>query len=232
MIELLTADEYYTPPGQGTFSNQLYQIGQFFWAPSLYLLDNNHRQAVKGAYTADGGDQFRLDPVDLRTEFDQAGEMSLPLGIRTDERALIIGAKRRPVIIMSQTAAPWSDARRQQEDCYLIAPVYSFRGDDTKLSYSQTFIDRVKAYMYWQLFYLPPGRNGRIRESFVRLDRIQAVHRELLAHMPVQLSNSVTGLLRDWIRVYMGERIQDVNTFLLEYRQYAVRQMSEGPRRG
>ena len=104
----------------------------------------------------------------------------------------------------------------------------AFAGDDTKLSYSQTFIDRVKAYMYWQLFYPPPGRNGRIRESFVRLDRIQPVHRELLDHMPVRLSEAVIGLLRDWIRVYMGESLQEVNSFLLEYRQNAVRQMSAG----
>ena len=228
MIGLLRPEEYYETPRQRSLRNQTNWIGQFFRAPSLFLLDNNRRQAVKSNYSESSGEQFRLDPVDLGTEFDQSDEMIPSLGIRTDERALVIGAKRRPVIVISQTAVSWLDGNRRHDDSYLVAPVYSFEGDDTKLSYSQTFIDRVKAYMYWQLFYLPPGGNRHIRESFVRLDRIQAVHRDLLDRMPISLSEPVTGLLRDWIRVYMGERIQDVNTFLLEYRQNAVRQMSAG----
>ena len=123
MIELLKPEEYYTAPSQGTLRNQFYQIGQFFRAPSLFLLDNSRRQAVKGTYSESAGDQFRLDPVDLHTEFNQPGEISHPLGIRTDERALVIGAKRRPVIVLSQATAKWSDGRRRQEDSYLVAPV-------------------------------------------------------------------------------------------------------------
>ena len=44
--------------------------------------------------------------------------------------------------------------------------------------------------------------------------------------MPIRLSDDLIELLRDWIRVYMGETLQEVNPFLLEYRQEAVRQMS------
>ena len=226
MIGLLRPDEYYTQLGQGNLSSQLYEIGQFFWAPSLFLLDNNRRQAVKSSYSESTGDQFRVERVDLRTEFDRAGEMSRPLGVRADERALVIGAKRRPVIILSQAAARWSDAQRRQDDCYLVAPVYTFSGDDTKTSYSPEFIERVKGYVYWQFFYLPPGGNRRIRESFVKLDRIQAVHKDLLDHMPVRLSDEVMALLREWIRVYMGENLQEVNDILFDYRQDAVRQLS------
>ncbi len=228
MIGLLRAEEYYSTLGRGNILNQLYQIGQFFRAPSLFLLDNNRRQAVKSTYSETAGEQFRLDPVDLRTEFNQPGNISHPLGIRTDERALVVGAKRRPVIILSLEASRWSDDTRRSDDCFLVAPVYSFEGDDTKLSYSRTFIERVKAYMYRQLFYLPPGGNGRIRESFVRLDRIHAVHRELLEHMQVMLSDDGMGILRDWIRVYMGEDLQVVNDVLFDYQRDAVRQMSQG----
>ena len=228
MIGLLRSEEYYDTPEQGSINNRLQRIGQLLWAPSLYLLDNHRRQAVKSSYTENSGEQFRLEPADLRAEFNQQGEISHSLGLRRDERALVIRAKKRPVIIISQPIATWIDGRRQQEDSYLVAPVYSFEGDETKLSYSQTFIDRVKAYMYWQLFYLPRDGRRRIREGFVRLDRIQAVHRELLDQMPIRLSDAVVGLLRDWIRVYMGENLQEVNGFLLEYRQNAVRQMSPG----
>ena len=87
--------------------------------------------------------------------------MSHTLGIRSDERALVVDAKRRPVILLSKAAATWSDGHRRNDDCYLVAPVYSFSGDETRASYSAPFIDRVKGYMYWQLFYLPPKLKPR-----------------------------------------------------------------------
>ena len=160
MIGLLSPDEYYDTPEQGSINSQLQRIGQLLWAPSPYLLDNNRRQTVKTSYTEDGGEQFRLEPADLRTEFNQPGQISHPLNLRRDERALVIRAKRRPVIVISRPVARWIDGRRQQEDSYLVAPLYSFEGDETKLSYSQTFIDRVKAYMYWQLFYSRRTKEG------------------------------------------------------------------------
>ena len=107
-----------------------------------------------------------------------------------------------------------------------MAPVYSFGGDETRASYSPVFIERVKGYMYWQLFYLPPGANGRIREGFVRLDRIQAIHRDLMRQMPVMLGENAMGVLRDWLRVYLDEDLYTVNDLLFDYREDAVRQLS------
>ena len=225
MIGVLRADEYYTPLRPGEILDQLYEIGQFFWAPSLFLLDNRRRFLVRNTYSENAGERFELEPADLRTELDQPGEISHTLGIRSDERALVIGAKRRPVILLSKATARWSDGRRRNDDCHLVAPVYSFSGDETKASYSTAFIDRVMGYMYWQLFYLPPGGNRHIRESFVRLDRIQAVQKELLGQMPVMLSEDALGLLRDWVRVYLGEDLQTVNDLLYDYREGAIKQL-------
>jgi hypothetical protein len=226
LIGLLRPDEYYVALRPGGVLDQLYQIGQFFWAPSMFLLDNHRRYLVRSTYGENSGERHGLEPADLTTEFDQPGELSPTLGIRSDERALVVGAKRRPVILMSRAASTWSDGRRRSDDCYLVAPVYSFSGDETRASYSTEFIDRVKGYMYWQLFYLPPSGNGRVREGFVRLDRIQAVHRELMGQMPVMLSEDVLGLLRDWVRVYLGEDLYTVNDLLFDYREDAVRQLS------
>ena len=122
----------------------------------MFLLDNHRRYLVRNAYSESTGERLELEPANLSTEFDQPGEMSHTLGIRSDERALVVGAKRRPVILLSKAAATWSDGHRRNDDCYLVAPVYSFSGDETRASYSAPFIDRVKGYMYWQLFYLPP----------------------------------------------------------------------------
>ena len=226
MIGLIEPAEYYTSLNTGPVLNQLYGTGQFFWAPSMFLLDNRNRYRVRNTYSEGTGERFELEPADLRTEFDQAGEISHTLGIRSDERALVTGAKIRPVILLSKTASRWSDDRRRSDDCYLVAPVYSFGGDETRASYSPAFIERVKGYMYWQLFYLPPGANGRIREGFVRLDRIQAIHRDLMRHMPVLLGESAMGVLRDWVRVYLGEDLHTVNDLLFDYREDTIRQLS------
>ena len=226
MIGLIQPTEYYTSLNTGPVLNQLYGTGQFFWAPSMFLLDNRNRYRVRHIYSERTGERYELEPVDLRTEFDQPGEISHTLGTRSDERALVTGAKRRPVILLSRTASRWSDDRRRSDDCYLVAPVYSFGGDETRASYSPEFIERVKGYMYWQLFYLPAGANGRIREGFVRLDRIQAIQRDLMRHMPVMLRENAMEVLRDWVRVYLGEDLQTVNDLLFEYREDAARQLS------
>ncbi len=226
MIGLIQSAEYYTSLNTGPVLDQLYGTGQFFWAPSMFLLDNHNRYRVRNTYSERSGERYELEPADLRTEFDQPGEISHTLGIRSDERALVTGAKRRPVILLSKTASRWSDGHRRSDDCYLMAPVYSFGGDETRASYSPAFIERVKGYIYWQLFYLPPGANGRIREGFVRLDRIQAIHSDLMRHMPVMLGENAMGVLRDWVRVYLGEDLYTVNDLLFDYREDAVRQLS------
>ncbi len=155
-------------------------------------------------------------------EFDTPQDPNHTLGIRSDERAVIVRAKRRPVILMSRSVVEWTDSRRRHDECFLIATVYSFGGDETKLAYSQTFIERVKGYVYWRLFYLPAVSGSQIREGFVRLDRIQVVHKDLLEHMPVMLSDDTRLLLRDWIRVYLGEEVDAVNDLLFEYREEAI----------
>ena len=226
MIGLIQSAEYYTSLNTGSVLHQLYGTGQFFWAPSMFLLDNHNRYRVRNTYSEMGGERYDVEPADLTTEFDQPGGISPTLGIRSDERALVTGAKRRPVILLSRTASRWSDGRRRSDDCYLVVPVYSFGGDETRASYSPAFIERVKGYVYWQLFYLPPGANGRIREGFVRLDRIQAIHSELMRQMPVMLSEDAMGVLRDWVRVYLGEDLYTVNDLLFDYREDAVRQLS------
>ena len=226
MIGLIQPAEYYTSLNTGPVLNQLYGTGQFFLAPSMFLLDNHNRYRVRNTYSERSGDRYELEPADLRTEFDQPGDISHTLGIRADERALVTGVKRRPVILLSRTASRWSDGRRRSDDCYLVAPVYSFGGDETRASYSPAFIERVKGYMYWQFFYLPTGATVRIREGFVRLDRVQAIHRGLMRHLPVMLGENAMGVLRDWVRVYLGEDLYTVNDLLFDYREDAVKQLS------
>ena len=214
--------EYYTGMQRGPILNRLYRIGQFFWAPSLYLFDERQSFLLESAYNPTLNNyQYQANPF-RRNEFDNPGAPDHTLRIRSDERAIVIAAKKRPVILISKLAATWTDSGRRQDDSFLIAPVYSFSGDETKQTYSPAFIERVKAYEYWQLFYLPAYTPARIREGFVRLDRIHAVHKDLLEHHPLMLSDDAQDLLLSWLRVYLGENIEDVNDLLADYRQEAI----------
>ena len=208
MIGVLSADEYYTRMRQGPVLAQLYEIGQFFRAPSLFLFGEPRPLLVRSSYSRAIADyEYRIEQMRQPGEFDTPQEPNVTLGTRSDERAVIVRAKNRPVILMSKPVVRQRDSGRRQDECFLVAPMYSFGGDETKLAYSQAFVERVKGYVYWQLFYLPEGGGSRIREGFVRLDRIQVVHKDLLEHMPVMLSDDTQLLLRDWIRVYLGEEV-------------------------
>lgn len=222
MIGLLSPDEYYTAMQYGSILNQSYQIGQFFWAPSLFLFGERQPYLLRSSYSeARSAYEYSVDRI-RQGEFNNPEAPNHTLGTRSDERSVIIGAKRRPVILISRAAAMWSDSRRRQDDSFLVAPVYSFGGDETRLTYSQTFIERVKGYEYWQLLYLPAHTRSRIRESFVRLDRIQAIHKDLLEYMPLMLSDDAQHLLHSWIRVYLGEDLASVDDILFDYREQAI----------
>ena len=63
---------------------------------------------------------------------------------------------------------------------------------------------------------------AQIRESFVRLDRIQAIHKNLPEHGPVMLCDVVQDLLQSWTRVYLVEEVGTVDDMLSDYRQQAI----------
>ena len=222
MIGLLSADEYYETMQRGPILNQLYRIGQFFWAPSLFLFGERQPRLLRSNYVeARRIYEHQVDQI-RDVEFQNLELPNPTLGIRSDERAVIVGAKRRPVIIISRSGTGRADSTRSQDDCFLVAPVYSFGSDETGRTYSQAFIERVKAYEYWHLFYLPAHNPAGIREGFVRLDRTQAVHKSLLEHRPLMLRDDVRDLFHSWIRVYLGEELSDLDSLLSAYRTQAI----------
>ena len=137
--------------------NQLYQIGQFFWAPALFLFGESRQYFLRSEYIQAQNDyEYHISPL-LQGDFDNPGTLNHTLNhtlsLRSDERAAIIKAKRRPVILISKAGTERADSARRQGDCFWVAPVYSFVGDETRAGYHQNFIERVKAYVYWHLFY-------------------------------------------------------------------------------
>lgn len=223
MIGVINASEYYQILRSGPLLGQLYSFGQFCWAPSLFLPEENRDHVIRSKYSESrGAYEYSIDRTDYRTEFEGRQEPNYDLGTGAFDRALIVRAKRRPVIIVSLPVENRRDPKRVSEECFLTVPVYSFAGDETKKSYSPEFIARVQGYIYPQFFYLPESLNRGLREGFARFDRIQVVRKDLLEQIPLMLSDDSSDLVRYWLRVYHGEDLQELDDVLYQYRNQAI----------
>ena len=226
MIELIP--DYYVRFEQDSLYRSFYEPGQFFWIPASYLVDANPAQGIQAAYRPDGMSlEFYLEEVG----WSQFGEQRSPikeLELRADERLLAVRAKRRPALLMSDPNSSWEDRRRNGEDSFLMAPIYSFRGDETKREFSPDFVERVKAYVYNTHFYLPPHEHPRFVEGFVRFDRLQMVHKAWLDHMAMRLNEDALACLRHWLFYYLGGDLQQIDDVLFMYREEKMKTLGLG----
>jgi hypothetical protein len=113
----------------------------------------------------------------------------------------------------------WQAQPRQHDECFVVAPLYSFGARVEKQPYPQTFIDRVKAYAYNQLFYMPPDGQHRMQEGFARFDRLQVVHQRWLVPRNVVLDTDFLDTLQSWLQAYLGGDLVALNDVLSLYRQ-------------
>ena len=228
MIGLIDASEYYQLLRRGPALERNYECGLFCYAPVLNMPQKGYDKVLRFKDRESLiGREYDFARVDLKTEFDRVGSTDYELGISSDERALVIGAKYRPVIIISIPLAGWTDGRRAPNESFLTAPVYSFAGDETKLSYSPEFIDQVKAGCFPQMFYLP--ESSQIREGYVGLDRIQSVRKDLLEPKTVKLTEDALFLFRGWLRFYQGEDLLAVNDLLFDNRERQMAALGLNP---
>ncbi|MDE2993870.1 MAG: hypothetical protein OXU67_08320 [Chloroflexota bacterium] len=141
------------------------------------------------------------------------------IGQRSDEVVIVRRHKWRPAIVVSSPCDVWQAHPRQHDECFVVAPLYSFGARVEKQPYPQTFIDRVKAYAYNQLFYMPPDTRYGIQESFVRFDRLQVVHQRWLVPRNVVLDADFLDTLQSWLQAYLGGDLAALNDVLSLYRQ-------------
>lgn len=219
---LLPPNQYYTKLRAGPVLEQMYQPGQFFWAPTLFLFGKKPVHLVKARYNRTTGQwDYRIEQMS-DTEFQRPEEPIVPLGIESDQRAAIIGCKLRPVVLLSQHPEKWKDGKRTHDDAYLVAPVYSLLGGDGKQAYSPAFIERVKAFVYNTFFYIPPSTSPQFSEGFVRFDKIQTIHKDQLRHMAAMLTEDALWLLQTWLWCFLGAELDRVNDVLFDYREEAI----------
>lgn len=221
MIDLVP--QYYQPLS-GMF-RQWYQPGQFFEAPALFLISEKPMPILSAKYDPRsntysygvemaGAEAFKEDRVPV-----------YPMQLKSDERVALVKCKMRPVILLSRAADSWKDKQRRSDECFIVVPLYTFEGTGEKVSYSPTFIERVKAYAYNTFFYLPPSSSPMVKESFVRFDRIQVVHKSWLEHRPVKLTPEALECLQAWLYCYLvwdpsaAAAVSKMCDLVLEYRE-------------
>lgn len=224
LIDIYAADQYYCKvPIGGPIASQMFVPGHFFWAPCPHLLKDNPSTELRAKYKPQTQDyELRLG----KAGWDQFQEVREPVNdpvfqLRSKERALVIPAKVRLVIAISLSTEGLTSRALGQRlvQSPLVAPVFSFEGDDMKESYPIEFIERVKAYCYKEFFYLPPCNDPRTKEGFVRLDRIRPMHKKWLQHRGAALSDEVLSYFQIWLWHYLGADLELQSEVLFKYRQ-------------
>ena len=136
MYDLL-GDDFYT--ATGPIAQELYEPGQFFDAPATYLLDQRPMYIVRARYNGGTGDyDYRVTQADLDS-FKERHEPVKTLNLRSSDRGAIVGCKIRPVVLVSAAADHWRFGSRSHDECYVVAPIYSFAEADEKDPYPGGF---------------------------------------------------------------------------------------------
>ena len=178
--------------------------GEFCRAPVLYLPPQAQSVAIQSYNPADeGGNRYAIVPSGTDpAQPDHAPVQDIQL--RYDEALYAVKGKRRPVVVMSQRNEAWAPADgRLAESGLICAPVYSFHQNDIP-----EFRDRVRAHEYPSWIYLPEGLG--VRESFMRLDRIQVVEESHLEPMRVALTEDALWFASEWMRYWLTGEIDSL----------------------
>ncbi len=218
MIELL--DRYYMRQPKPLAHSQC-EPGRICDTAAVYLLDAARIPVLEaGDINARMVQSYIIRQVGTQHFRDRQGSYPVyEIGQRSDEVDVVRRHKWRPAVVVSSPCDSWQDHPRQHDEGFVVAPLYGFQARGTKRPYSQTFIDRVKAYAYNQLFYMPPDTQYGIRESFVRFDRLQVVHERWLVPRPVVLDIDFLDALQSWLQAYLGGDLTALNDVLSLYRE-------------
>ncbi len=217
MIELL--DDFYERRKKPTTHSQC-ELGRICDVPISYLSDGAKIPLLKAQYNRHGMAQtYNISKVRPQNSRREEKLPIYEIGQRSDEIAVVHRHKWRPAIVVSSPCDDWQDgARRQHDECFVLAPMYSFGAKGRKLAYSQAFIERVKSYAYNHLFYMPNDAKCNIRESFVRFDRLQVVHERWIVPRSVILHQEFLGPLQSWLWSYLGGDLMVLDDVLADYR--------------
>jgi len=198
-----------------------YTRGQMYWCPCLYFDQELRILHPRGFDPYD-----RLPPIwetkriDPRAFNDQPHKPLLKPKLGADEEFVVLTAKKRPVVLLSSQSEPWRyRSGKAREECFLVAPLYSFEDSDPiawKL--------KIRALAYRELFYLPADDNLAVEEGFIRFDRAHVVPKRWLGRMHVCLHPDALLILTTWFQFYLTGTVED---FYLEYRANLLQRVQQ-----
>jgi len=184
---------------------KLLERGQFGWAPGLYL-PTSITTLELAHYEPKDERQNRyavLPNPPPNVVFNHTPVQELHL--ENNEELLVIKAKRRPFIVLSQIPPTMANGSREHERSLVCAPLYSFQSRN-----SLDFKERIKTLEYPWWIYLPANQTLRLNEGFIRLDRIQVIAYCLIEPTQIALTDDAMFLVSEWLRYYLTGSIDPI----------------------
>jgi hypothetical protein len=198
--------------------SKLLRRGQLCWAPSQYLPSNiTTLELIHYEPTDERRNRYAVLPNPPENLLFNHTPV-LELHLEHDEELIVVKAKRRKLIVMSQTPSLWVPGGSRLREIGLVClPLYSFKPTDTV-----EFRNRIKALEYPWWIYVPSDSTYHVNEGFVRLDRLQVIEKSLIQPINVAITDDALFLVSEWLRYCLSGEIESI---FLEDRQQMMKEL-------
>lgn len=145
------------------------------------------------------------------------------LGLRSDESAAVVTARRRPLIVLGGAgAAELTPAGPRDAETVLVVPV------ESAAELPQGLRLRIAAYEFPNAFYLPAAPEHRFAEGFARFDQAQPLAcTALTGHRGFALTTDARDALVEWFVAYStGRRFEE--SLIADYRRERLAELDAG----
>ena len=192
-------------------------MGQICRVPILHL---NQIPIVFDVERADPEEHYatKFSIRNLREDdFRAKGRLPIKmLNLRATEVPFLHKAKKRPVVIVATEPTLFDDIaaklkpmgrRHLQEDCIVVAPIYSIEIPEKPGGFPPIMTARIRALRYKQFFYLPVESEFGSVGGIVRLDRLQVInsrHPAVYSPLPYALGEDALAALLGMVHTWLG----------------------------
>ena len=188
--------------------------GHICWALVPFLLEGRPQFVHFDYDAANRGEpvQCSIGPQKQDT-FNHRPVVPAPYTLEASEALVVLRAKRRPVILLSEPLQFVGRLRKDFPPSVVACPIYSFKDH-----HIPEFRSRVIALEYPSVFYVPDGRD--FPEGFVRFDRVIMLPTGYLQKSGVRLASEALALLREhfwwFLTGIQGEELKALRSLIQE----------------
>lgn len=202
--------------------------GNFYFAPIPYLLEGEVHLLRLSYVDKDNfsNNQFVVDKRKVIELTNQNLPDMSAIKYKPGEFSLINKHKYRAVIAITGPFPNLTDCDKSNGNLCLVIPLYSTHNNDGSCRHKQLFLNRVQAYQYPTLFFLPQSDEFSVHETLARLDRISVIKTDCLKPRPVSLSEDADFCLSRWLMFFLGDKLDEI---LENYRAAAEKALQHKP---